>query len=283
MKRKKKGSTLPLILVLLAGLSLLLYPTVSNYWNSLHQTQVIAAYNQGLQALDKEQYGTLWDSAREYNALLQTRSDEYHLPENFVAEYEKQLDITGTGIMAYIEIPSIGVRLPIYHGTDEAVLQVAVGHLEWTSLPVGGESTHSVISGHRGLPSAELLTHIDRMQPGDVFYIHVLDRVLEYRVDDIAVVLPEDTSRLQVVAGKDYMTLVTCTPYGINSHRLLIRGIRAGDGVAVSSSGQLLMSNELRTVPLFYVVPVVLLPFILLASVGILLGGRRKKKNGEIL
>lgn len=281
MKRKKKGSMIPIILVFLAGLSLLLYPTVSNYWNSLHQTQVIADYTQGLKKLEQKDYDALWASAREYNAKLQTRSDEFQLPKEFLAEYESQLDITGTGIMAYVEIPSIGVRLPIYHGTDESILQVAVGHLEWSSLPIGGENTHSVISGHRGLPSAELLTHIDRMRLGDVFYIHVLDKILEYRVDDIAVVLPEDSSRLQVVAGKDYMTLVTCTPYGVNSHRLLIRGIRVGEGAAVSSGGVMLLSDEIRPVPMIYVIPVALLPVLLVAVVAILLPRKKSMENAN--
>ena len=281
MKKKKKGSLLPVILIFLAGLSLLLYPTVSNFANSLHSTQAIADYTQGLQQLDREQYRALWDSARAYNQMLQTRENEGVLPKEFEEDYKNQLNVMGSGIMAYIEIPSISVRLPIYHGTDEGVLQVAIGHLEWSSLPVGGENTHCVISGHRGLPSAELLTHIDRMKVGDAFYIHVLDKVLEYRVDDIAVVLPEDTSRLQVSAGKDYLTLVTCTPYGVNSHRLLVRGIRAGEGMALSSTGQLLLTDELRPVSLVYVIPVVLLPVLGLAAAAIWLRNLIRTKKEE--
>ena len=276
--KRKKGSTLPIILIFLAGLSLLLYPTVSNYVNSLHQTQAIASYDQQLQSLDPEKYRQFWEEAEAYNAQLLHRDDEFHLTDAQLEQYRKVLDISGTGIMAYMEIPCIGVRLPIYHGTEENVLQVAVGHLEWTSLPIGGKSTHSVVSGHRGLPSAELLTNIDRMEMGDAFYIHVLDQVLEYRVDDISVVLPEDAAKLRIVPGEDYVTLVTCTPYGINSHRLLIRGTRV-DGGAVVSSGALLLSNELRGVSLIYVIPASLLPLAVAAAAVLLL--RRKRSKTE--
>jgi len=257
MKRRKTGSALPLILIFLAGLSLLLYPSVSNYWNSLHQSHAIAVYDQTLAKLDQEKNNQMRQQAREYNDSLLSRSDEFHLDEEFQTRYEALLDVTGTGIMGYVDIPCINCKLPIYHGTDESVLQVAVGHLEWTSLPVGGPSTHAVISGHRGLPSAELLTHIDRLETGDKFYLHVLGEELEYRVDDIAVVLPNDTSRLRVVAGEDYVTLVTCTPYGINSHRLLVRGTRVQNGAA-ATSGQLYLTNELRPVSLVYVIPLTL-------------------------
>ena len=257
MKRRKTGSALPLILIFLAGLSLLLYPSVSNYWNSLHQSHAIAVYDQTLAKLDQEKNNQMRQQAREYNDSLLSRSDEFHLDEEFQTRYEALLDVTGTGIMGYVDIPCINCKLPIYHGTDESVLQVAVGHLEWTSLPIGGPSTHAVISGHRGLPSAELLTHIDRLETGDKFYLHVLGEELEYRVDDIAVVLPNDTSRLRVVAGEDYVTLVTCTPYGINSHRLLVRGTRVQNGAA-ATSGQLYLTNELRPVSLVYVIPLTL-------------------------
>lgn len=282
MKKKKKGSILPVILIFFAGLSLLLYPTISNFANSLHSTQVIADYTQGLQQMDPEKYRQVWDDAHAFNQKLQARENEGVLPEHMWPEYKQQLNIMGSGIMAYIEIPSISVRLPIYHGTDEGVLQVAIGHLEWSSLPVGGESTHCVISGHRGLPSAELLTHIDRLKVGDAFYIHVLDKVLEYRVDNIAVVLPEDTSLLQVTAGKDYLTLVTCTPYGVNSHRLLLRGIRVGEGMAVSSAGQMLLMDEVRPLPLVYVIPVVLVPIAVLTAPTVLLCRHIRRKKEEV-
>ena len=284
MSKKKKGSNLPLILIFLAGLSLLIYPSVSNYWNSLHQGQVISVYDQTVDSIDEEKNNTMRQLAQAYNDSLLSRDDEFHLSEKFLDQYNSLLNVMGTGIMGYVDIPCINCKLPIYHGTDEAVLQVAVGHLEWTSLPVGGPSTHAVISGHRGLPSAELLTHLDRMETGDRFYLHVLGEVLEYRVDEIAVVLPDDTSRLRVVSGEDYVTLVTCTPYGINSHRLLVRGTRVQNGTAAASE-QLYLTNELRPVSLVYVIPLLLVG--LGAAAGLFLGLRsilfrkRQKKTGN--
>jgi len=284
MKGKKTGGNLPLILIFLAGLSLLLYPTISNYWNSLHQSQAIAVYDQTLDTMDREKNQAMLQQAREYNDSLLSRSDEFHLDEALQAQYKSLLNVTGTGIMGYMDIPCINCKLPIYHGTEEAVLQVAVGHLEWTSLPVGGPSTHAVLSGHRGLPSTELLTHLDRMETGDKFYIHILGEVLEYRVDDIAVVLPEDTSRLRVVAGEDYVTLVTCTPYGINSHRLLVRGTRVQDSTAEETE-TLYLTNEIRPVSLVYVVPLTLVVFGGAAGLGLWLRSfllrKLRKKNSD--
>lgn len=276
--KKKKGSTSTILLVIifLAGLSLLLYPTVSNFVNERNQTKAIADYTQNVNDLNAEKYAALWAEAHAYNQALLDRKNPFNLPEELLPQYESLLNISGAGIMGYIEIPSIDCTLPIYHGTDEVVLQVAVGHLEWTSLPVGGESTHSVISGHRGLPSAELLTHIDKLDIGDKFYIHVLDQVLEYRVDNIAVVEPDDTSMLHITEGKDYMTLVTCTPYGINSHRLLVRGERVENSNA-TVSGQIYVNNEVRSIHLMYVIPVVLVMIVL--AVGVLLWVDNKRKN----
>ena len=258
-EKKQAGKTTVLLaLLFLAGLSLLLYPTVSNYWNALHQYKRIDDYDQKVVELDSAEYTKVWEKAHAYNRAL-TAGGEISEPESDLLEqYKSLLNISGNGIMGYVEIPSINCNLPIYHGTDEAVLQVAVGHLEWTSLPVGGESTHSAISGHRGLPSAELLTHIDRLEPGDTFYIHVLNEVLEYRVCDIFVVLPEDATKLQVEAGKDYVTLVTCTPYGINSHRLLVRGERVLRDKA-GSTGPLHLNNEIKPVRLMYIIPAILI------------------------
>lgn len=279
MKNKKKkdsGATILLFIVFLAGLSLLLYPMISNWWNNRHQMKAIETYTQSIHELNAEKYEALRTEANAYNQSLLGRSNEYALDEPRLAQYEDLLNVSGTGVMGYVEIPSINCTLPIYHGTDEAVLQVAVGHLEWTSLPVGGESTHSVISGHRGLPSAELLTHIDKLGVGDRFYIHVLDQVLEYRVDNIAVVEPNDTSLLRITEGKDYMTLVTCTPYGINSHRLLVRGERIGNR-DTAVSGPIYVDNEIRSVHLMYVIPVVLVAVVL--ATGVLLWIRDKRNN----
>ena len=283
-KKKRAGATtLLLILVFLAGLSLLLYPTVSNWWNSRYHAQAIDDYTQVVSDMKNETYEELWASARAFNEELYDRGG-YNLDDDLLEQYKSLLNVSGAGVMGYIEIPSINSTLPIYHGTDESVLQVALGHLEWTSLPVGGESTHSVVSGHRGLPSAELLTHIDRLEQGDKFYIHVLNETLEYRVCDIFVVLPEDTSKLQIVEGKDYMTLVTCTPYGVNSHRLLVRGERVHSD-RVSETGQLYLNNEIKEIHLMYVIPVVMVAVVLMTGLAIWIQEKRaayqKKRRQE--
>ena len=223
---KKHGTTVLLVLLLAAGLSLLLYPSVSDYWNSFHQTRAIATYAENVAALDNASYDAIWDAARQYNRNLCSRSNSFLLSEEQKAEYESLLDISGQGVMGYIEIPEIDVSLPIYHGTDDNVLQIAAGHISWTSLPVGGESSHCVLSGHRGLPSAKLFTNLDQLIEGDTFTIRVLDEVLTYEVDQILIVEPEDVSALEIIPGRDLCTLVTCTPYGINTHRLLVRGTR---------------------------------------------------------
>jgi len=278
VNKKKTGgaATVILVLLFLAGLSLLLYPAVSNYWNTLHQANQIGNYDKHVQEMDNEKYKQMWSDARAYNFDLSMANNQYARSEENLEKYKELLNVSGTGIMGYVEIPRINCKLPIYHGTDEAVLQVAVGHLEWTSLPVGGKSTHSAISGHRGLPSAELLTHIDRLEEGDKFYIHILNEILEYRVCDIFVVLPEDSSELQIVEGKDYLTLVTCTPYGINSHRLLVRGERVEEG-GKDTIELLYLNDEIREVHLMYVIPIVLVAVVAaVAAVSFLRMAREK-------
>jgi sortase A len=206
--------------------SLLLYPTVSDYWNEFHQSRAIAGYVEAVDDMGDEEAEKLIEEAREYNEQLLSKADRWNLSDEELAEYESILDITGTGIMAYVEIPNISVYLPIYHGTDDAVLQIGAGHIEGSSLPVGGESTHSVLSGHRGLKSAKLFTDIDQLTEGDVFMLHVLNETLTYQVDQIRIVLPEELDDLKIETGEDYCTLITCTPYGVNTHRLLVRGHR---------------------------------------------------------
>ncbi len=223
---KKHRSSILLIFIFFIGLSLLLYPSFSDWWNSLRQTEIIDSYASQVANMNDDRYEEIWDSAYQYNASLLKRSNSYILSESKRADYEKLLDVSGLGVMGYIEIPSIDVTLPVYHGTGENVLQVGIGHLEWTSLPVGGESSHCVLSGHRGLPSAKLFTDLDKMVVGDTFSLRILDEVLTYEVDRILVVEPENTEALMIAEGKDLCTLVTCTPYGINTHRLLIRGHR---------------------------------------------------------
>ena len=223
---KKHFSTILLFFVLFIGLSLLLYPTFSNRWNSMHQSRAISTYSEAVATMNNEEYDKFWSAAWEYNRSLVARPNDYLLSEEQRKNYNALLDIGQNGIMGYIEIPKINITLPVYHGTSEAVLQVAVGHLEWTSLPVGGEGSHCVVSGHRGLSSARLFTDLDKMEEGDTFLLRVLDEVLTYEVDQIKIVEPQVTEDLLIVEGKDYCTLVTCTPYGINTHRILVRGHR---------------------------------------------------------
>ena len=278
--KKKKGNfiTVLLVLVLLTGLSLLLYPSVSDYWNSFHQTRAISSYAGEVANLNEAQYDRLWAAAEEYNKQLQKRGNVYSMSELEKEEYEKLLNVSGLGIMSYIESPSINCSLPIYHGTDEAVLQIAVGHLEWSSLPTGGESTHCVLSGHRGLPSARLFTDLDKLETGDVFMLRVLDEVLTYEVDQILIVEPQETQALQIVEGEDYCTLVTCTPYGVNTHRLLVRGHRI-ENLADSASVRV-TADAVQNEPLL-VAPVVAIPMLLILLIVLLIPRKPRNRNGD--
>lgn len=225
-KRKGKRSSI-IIIIFFIGLSLLLYPSVGIFINHKRATETVNEYSKITSELPKEKVEEIFSFAEEYNRLLYETEDSFYAP-SLVEGYESALDITGTGIMGYLNIESIDVELPIYHTVDEMVLQVGVGHLPGTSLPIGGQNTHAVLSGHRGIPSSKLFTDLDKVQIGDTFTITVLDRVLTYEVDQIKTVLPRDVSDLQIVPGMDYCTLLTCTPYGINTHRLLVRGVRQG-------------------------------------------------------
>ena len=223
MKKSKIG--ILLVLMLLVGICGLLYPAVSQYWNSKTQTRAVANYKEVLASVQSEDYTAYFDAAHQYNRDLSSLN--FPLTDcSSLGTYEETLNMAGNGVMGFITIPKIGVELPIYHGISAEVLNVACGHLEGTSLPVGGESTHAVLSAHRGLPHAKLFTELDKMEPGDTFQITMLDRTLTYQVDQIKVVEPDEINDIQIVKGKDYCTLLTCTPYGINSHRLLVRGSR---------------------------------------------------------
>lgn len=278
MKKKGNFITPLLIMILLAGLSLLLYPAASNYWNSFHQTRAIAGYWEDVANMDTETYDRLWQEANAYNASLLTRSNAYLLSEEQKAEYARLLDVSGQGVMGYIEIPEINVSLPIYHGTEDSVLQVAVGHLDWTSLPVGGESSHCVLSGHRGLPSAKLFTNLDKLQEGDTFALRVLNEILTYEVDQILIVEPQDTDALEIEEGKDYCTLVTCTPYGINTHRLLVRGHRMDNAEAAKTVR--VTADATRIEPLL-VAPAVAIPILSVLLISLLLPKRTKNNHGN--
>lgn len=222
---KKHLSTILLVIVLLAGLSLLLYPTVANYINSRNQSRAIATYREQVET-EIISYEADWQAAKAFNDRLRAKGNMTTLSDAERAEYVSLLNLSGTGIMGYIEIPKINVKLPLYHGTSESVLQIAIGHIENTSLPTGGVGTHCAVSGHRGLPSARLFTDLDQMEVGDRFMMHVLDETLTYEVDQILIVLPHEIEALAIDPQQDYCTLVTCTPYGVNSHRMLVRGHR---------------------------------------------------------
>ncbi|MEY8403462.1 class C sortase [Oscillospiraceae bacterium 44-34] len=269
---KKKGSTIILILIFIAGLGILAYPKVSDYWNSIHSSRAIMSYAEAVSGLSEEEYDRLYQEAEAYNRRIPERSNPFVPTEEEKAEYETILNVENDGVMGYIEIPLINVALPIYHGTSESVLQVAIGHLDWTSLPVGGESSHAVISGHRGLPSAELFTRLDRLAKGDRFMIYVLNEVLTYEVDQILIVLPEDVSALQIIPGQDYCTLVTCTPYGINTHRILVRGRR----VETETEHTVRVTSEAIQIEPVLVAPVIALPLLMVLFAVVSASDRRQ-------
>lgn len=287
MKRdnNKKTSKLPTIIlciILLAGVCIMAYPTVSDLWNARHATRSIASYIEQVDNTSQAMKEELLQEADDYNRTLDL-GVHFKLDEEAYARYESVLDITGTGIMGYVQIPSIHVNLPVYHGTDEAVLQIAAGHIAGSSLPTGGAGTHAVISGHRGLPSARLFTDLDRLVEGDIFMVTVLDRVCTYQIDQIHVVLPEEIADLAIEEGKDYMTLVTCTPYGINTHRMLIRGHRIG---TPESGGSVIVTAEaVRVAPVivFFGIAVPLLFVTAAVSLAVSNARGRKKSHEQIL
>lgn len=276
MKKIKQSTitTIILILIFLVGLSLLLYPTISDYWNSLHQSQAIASYAEQVAAMDNDAYEAVWAEAEAYNEALIKKSNRFSLTEEELEEYQSLLRVSDTNVIGYIEVTKINCYLPIYHGTDEAVLQVGVGHLEGSSLPVGGESTHAVISGHRGLPSAKLFTDLDQLETGDSFVLYILDETLTYEVDQIRIVEPQEIGELDIVEGEDYCTLVTCTPYGVNTHRLLVRGHRVEN--AAQTSAVRVTADAMQIEPIV-VAPIVAIPLILLLVAGVLFKTRKKK------
>lgn len=276
MKKKSSFVTAILIAALLAGALLLLYPTVSDYWNSFHQSRAIASYAEQVADLDDNTYDQIWADARAYNETLDNSTSRFVMTEEQKKIYEALLNIADNGVMGYIEIPKIKCNLPIYHGTDEAVLQIAIGHVQGSSLPAGGESTHCVLSGHRGLPSAKLFSDLDQLTEGDVFLLRVLDETLTYGVDQIRTVLPDELDDLAIEEGKEYCTLVTCTPYGINSHRLLVRGHRVENQASASTIR--VTADAMQIEPLL-IAPLVAVPMLLVLLVMVLIPHRTKKKG----
>lgn len=273
---KSKKSTVILLISFFVGLSVLLYPTISSYWNSKTASEAIVDYESMLSQYKPEDYTAVFEEANDYNKKLAELNDPL-VEHNRLPDYNSILNLGNTGMMGYITVPKISQELPVYHGTSDGVLSVAVGHLQGTSLPVGGETTHSVVSAHRGLPSAVLFTHLDRMEIGDLFHFTILDRTITYEVDQIRIVEPNDSSLIQIEEGKDYCTLLTCTPYGINTQRLLVRGHQIDE----SQTRNLYIGNEAYRVKPLIVMPVVALPIILALLIYVMFAPVKKQTPGE--
>ncbi|MDE7104472.1 MAG: class C sortase, partial [Ruminococcus sp.] len=271
--RKKSGiiSTIILLIILLVGLSVMLYPTVSDWWNSKVQSYAVANYNETVQQLDPDRYNEIWEAAHSYNSRLNQLASPFTEYDK-LTDYNDILNIGDSGIIGYVSIPVIDVELPIYHGTSAEVLNIAAGHLEGSSLPVGGTNTHAVISAHRGLPSARLFTDLDEIVIGDIFTVTVLDEILTYEVEDVITIEPHETNELSVIPNGDYVTLMTCTPYGINSHRLLIRSHR----IETIYERNVKVNADAAKVDQMLVIPFVAAPLVLILICFWIFGGKKK-------
>ncbi|HBB20333.1 MAG TPA: class C sortase [Ruminococcus sp.] len=274
---KRHLSTIVILAMFIVGSSVLLYPAISEYINSRNASKVIAVHNEAVEKAAAEELEQLWAEAREYNLKLSQDPSAFFAPERLEG-YEQLLDISGAGIMGYIDIDRIKVELPIYHGVDKGVLQIGVGHLEGSSLPVGGSGTHCVLSGHRGLPSAKLFTDLDELTIDDTFTLTILGRKLTYRVDQIKTVKPGETDDLQIVPGKDYCTLLTCTPYGINTHRLLVRGVRVD---SQAEQAGIFVPNEAFLIDPLIVTPIAAIPMLAVLLTIVFISDARKKKTND--
>ena len=285
-KTKKKSSKLLNIfiaLIFLAGAGIFTYPTISNMWNEYRNAQLVSKYNESVSNLSDDEYEKLWNEAQEYNAhhMVNTVVDAFNEEDEYVLShpYDEVLDPNGDGLMGSIEIPKLKLKLAIYHGLSTEVLEKGVGHVEGTSLPIGGEGTHAVLAAHRGLPSAKLFTDLDQMEIGDIFLIHVLDKTLAYKVDQIKTVLPEETDELEIEEGKDLVTLVTCTPYGVNTHRLLVRGVRTD---YVEQETEETPAQQLAKLdPVKVMIGGLVVLIILIIIIYIVVRRKNKKKNTE--
>ena len=271
--------TIILVAALFIGLFLLAYPSFADYWNSFHQSRAVMSYAENVANMNMEEYARILDEARIYNAELAERGISWKLSDEEREAYMSQLDIGGNGIMGYIKIQKIDVMLPIYHGIDESTLQTSIGHLEESSLPVGGMNTHSMLSGHRGLPSARLFTDLDKLREGDTFTITILNETLTYEVDHIWIVEPSDMSHLTIEDGKDYCTLITCTPYGINTHRLLVRAHRIDN----LNGNAMVVADAIQIRPVF-IAPFIAAPMLLLLLIYVLIStsARYRKKKRDL-
>ncbi len=265
-----------MVICLIAGLCLIAYPSVANYWNTMHQAKTIMDYSDVVSKMDKEDYDAILESAREYNKKLGETGIRWTMTDAEKEEYNRQLKIEGTDVMGYISMPKVHIKLPIYHGIDEEILQTSIGHMEATSLPVGGKNSHCAISGHRGLPSARLFTDIDKIREGDTWTIHVLNETLTYECDQVRIVLPDDLSEIQIEEGKDLCTLITCTPYGVNTHRLLVRGHRVPNANGYAD----ITADGIQIEPK-YIAPFLAAPILLILIILMLITTRRAKRLGS--
>lgn len=264
--------------IILIGLGLLAYPTFADWWNSFHQARAIQSYAAAVSNLDREEYDRIIGEAEEYNRKLAKTGALWNITDKQLEEYNRQLSIDDSGIMGYIDIPKINIKLPLYHGIDDRVLEVAIGHIAGTSLPVGGEGSHCVLSGHRGLPSARLFTDLDKIVEGDTWTLTVLDRTYTYECDQIRVVEPTDLSALGIEKGKDYCTLVTCTPYGVNTHRLLVRGHRIAN-----ASGEANVIADAILIESIYIAPFIAVPMLVVLIIEMLIvTGRKRRKKAAV-
>lgn len=272
---KKHLLTVILVAGLAAGAGLLLYPSVANYWNSFHQTRAIMAYSDAVSDMSQEDYEAILDEAKAYNKRLGETGISWNMTDAQKEEYNRMIKVDGTDVMGYISIPKIHVKLPMYHGTDEAILQTSIGHLEQTSLPVGGKSSHCSVSGHRGLPSARLFTDLDMIKEGDTWTMNILNETLTYEADQIRIVEPEDLTNLGITEKKDFCTLITCTPYGINTHRLLIRGHRIPN-----ADGDANLTADAIQIEPMYIAPFLSIPILIALLIIMLMTTRRARKMG---
>lgn len=273
---KKHLFTLILVLILIIGAGLLIYPSLANYINTMGQSKTVQNYAADVAKMSDDEYEKVISDAEAYNSKIAQSGFTWDMTDEQKTEYESLLNVSGTGVMGYLTIPKIDLQLPIYHGTSDEVLKTSIGHVEGTSLPVGGSKSHCVLSGHRGLPSARLFTDLDKMAEGDTFTLSILNETLTYEVDQIRIVLPEDLSSLTLEDGQDYCTLVTCTPYGVNTHRLLVRGHR----IANADGDARIVADALQIEPI-YIVPFACIPFVaaLLIVLFVTTGKKYRKRH----
>lgn len=271
---RKNLVTIILVSIMLVGTGLIAYPSFSDYWNSFTQSRIVMEYADNIANMDREEYKKIISSAEQYNTELRSKSNRWAMTADEEAAYNAELNIDGKGNMGYITIPKIDQKLPVYHGTSDNVLSSSIGHLEGTSLPVGGAGTHCVLSGHRGLPSARLFTDLDRLREGDTFTLTILNEILTYEVDQIRIIEPSDYLPLSIEENADYCTLMTCTPYGINTHRLLVRGRRIDN-----PNGEAQVIADAIQIEASYVAPFIAVPMVLVLLLWMFLAERARRQD----